>query len=242
MAWLRTIVLLAFLSGLAVALWPASAVDSQALSGTVEIRYDCDEGVPWPCTGGALTNRWQLYHVRCDAGGCQWQWVKRIEPNTIQEVFGFEQYRMYIGPEGNNPEIYDCHTFLRSDAERAIWEWFHRCDRRRDVCRGEKHWQVYRCYEKDGECPWEWATEITDDCTYAPFKLEPGKKFLIHWGLPRELEEVGPTNTPTGTPAPTSTASPTNTPDLTGTPTSTPEATATSTDEGWTLFFPAAKG
>ncbi len=240
MTWFRTATMLAFLIGLSAALWQARPAESQPLTSTVEIRFDCDN-VPWPCTGGSLTNRWQLYRVRCDAGGCQWQWAQRVNPGTTQEIQGFEQYRMYIGPDGDSDEIYDCGTTLKSDAERAVWEWFHRCDRWRDVCRGERHWQVYTCREKDGACPWVWAKEITTDCTWLHMRLEQGKRFLLHWGLPRELDETSPTPTPTGTPTPTSTPSPTRTQPPSATPTETPGATATGEPEESTVYLPVVE-
>lgn len=229
---MRTAALIVIAAVMVLMLLPRAA-KSQPPPLTVTFDFTCPD-VPWPCTGDGSAKRWQLWEATCgQAGGCQWRYIKRVEPGTTQEIHSSELYRIAIGPDEDAAWIYNCVTVNREKADFTVFEVMHDCARFPAVCRAPKHWQIYKCVRQlDGSCPWVWQAELRQDCIFFEGPIDHGEHYKFHWGSPRELEvtpsptaTLGPTSTPTLRPTITPSPTATDTPTVTSTPTRTPTPT-----------------
>jgi hypothetical protein len=230
-------------AGLAVALTHPPSAASQTPTSSLRVEYDC-ANVPWSCTGGRYTNRWQLWEAKCDNSGCEWRWDRRIEAGMSIQIAGLQQWRMSFGADEDLTGFEFCRAWLDQDRSRIRLEFLYRCDRFPAGCTGPRYWQIYRCRDCSGDpgSPWQWYDQVAEDCVYHHLSLEEGWRYMLHWGEPRELE-VKLTETPTPQPSATPTLTPAAT--STGTPpptiAATPSATATSTTpEEHLTWLPAA--
>jgi hypothetical protein len=227
--WVLLAAGLVFAVGLIAGLTQARSVAAQPPTSTLLVQFDCAT-VPWPCTGGQFTERWQLWEASCDNSGCQWRWDRRVEPGSVVEVKGMQEWRLSFDGDNDSSGFEKCRSWMDQDPSRVRLEFLYRCTRFPTLCQGPQFWQIYRCQDCDGgpNSKWIWFQEIHDDCVYTYLALDGGWRYMLHWGLPRELGP-GPTETVTGTPTPTRTPTSTRTPTVTRTATLTRTPTVTKT-------------
>jgi hypothetical protein len=150
--------------------------------------------------------------------------VQRVDSGTVQQAQDGKQYRIALSGDNDADWIYNCVTVNREKPGFMVFEVMHDCGRFPAVCRGPRHWQIYKCVTgPDGYCRWVWQAEAAADCLFYEGPVTQGEHYRIHWGMPRDLEV-----TPSVTPRPhTPTPRPTGTPTSTSTDTPTPTATPT---------------